>query len=182
MTVGAGPHTVNNVIFNLAGQVSHIDSMQDPYTDLEINCCSQLSILEACGRNNPGVKVVFAGTRQVYGWPDSLPVTERHLVKVAGRHGLTVIEDCCQAHLATCAGTPVGTRSLGGAFSFYPTKNLGALGDGGAVVTNDVLIADRVRILRNGGQVDRYQHVEAGINSRLDEIQAAVLRVRVPRL
>ena len=64
----------HDVIFNLAGQVSHIDSMQDPYTDLEINCRSQLSILEACRRNNPSVKVVFAGTRQVYGRPDSLPV------------------------------------------------------------------------------------------------------------
>jgi UDP-glucose 4-epimerase len=68
------------VIFNLAGQVSHIDSMRDPYTDLEINCRSQLSILEACRRHNPDVRVVFAGTRQVYGKPDFLPVTERHLV------------------------------------------------------------------------------------------------------
>ena len=68
------------VIFNLAGQVSHIDSMRDPYTDLEINCRSQLSILEACRKFNPRVKVVFAGTRQVYGKPDSLPVTEDHLV------------------------------------------------------------------------------------------------------
>ena len=65
-----------DVIFNLAGQVSHIDSMRDPYTDLEINCRSQLTILEACRYHNPGVKVVFAGTRQVYGRPDSLPVNE----------------------------------------------------------------------------------------------------------
>ena len=71
-----------DVIFNLAGQVSHIDSMRDPYTDLEINCRSQLSILEACRRNNPGVKVVFAGTRQVYGKPEFLPVTEQHLVRL----------------------------------------------------------------------------------------------------
>ena len=80
-----------------------------------------------------------------------------------------VVEDCCQAHLATAAASPVGTLGAGGAFSFYPTKNLGALGDGGAVVTNDAALADRVRRLRNGGQADRYQHVEAGINSRLDE-------------
>ena len=65
-------------IFNLAGQVSHIDSMKDPYTDLEINCRSQLSILEACRKNNPGVKIVFAGTRQQYGKPDYLPVDENH--------------------------------------------------------------------------------------------------------
>lgn len=77
-----------DVIFNLAGQVSHIDSMLDPYTDLEINCRSQLSILEACRRNNPGVKVVFAGTRQVYGRPDTLPVSEQHLVRPIDVNGV----------------------------------------------------------------------------------------------
>jgi UDP-glucose 4-epimerase len=77
-----------DVIFNLAGQVSHIDSMQDPYTDLEINCRSQLSLLEACRRNNAGVKVVFAGTRQVYGRPDTLPVTEQHLVRPTDVNGI----------------------------------------------------------------------------------------------
>ena len=76
------------VIFNLAGQVSHIDSMQDPVTDLEINCRSQLFILEACRRNNPGTKVVFAGTRQVYGRPATLPVTEQHLVKPIDVNGV----------------------------------------------------------------------------------------------
>ena len=69
-----------------------------------------------------------------------------------------------------------------GAFSFYPTKNLGALGDGGAVVTNDAALAARVRRLRNGGQASRYDHVEPGVNSRLDELQAAVLRVRLQGL
>src|SRR5688500_12560628 len=77
-----------DVIFNLAGQVSHIDSMQDPYTDLEINCRSQLSILEACRRYNPSVKVVFAGTRQVYGKADSLPVSESHLVRPTDINGI----------------------------------------------------------------------------------------------
>jgi UDP-glucose 4-epimerase len=76
------------VIFNLAGQVSHIDSMRDPYTDLEINCRSQLTILEACRYHNPGVKVVFAGTRQVYGRPDSLPVNESHLVRPTDVNGI----------------------------------------------------------------------------------------------
>jgi UDP-glucose 4-epimerase len=78
----------HDVIFNLAGQVSHIDSMQDPYTDLEINCRSQLSILEACRRYNPAVKVVFAGTRQVYGRPDTLPVSETHLVRPTDVNGI----------------------------------------------------------------------------------------------
>ena len=78
----------HDVIFNLAGQVSHIDSMQDPYTDLEINCRAQLSILEACRRYNPSVKVVFAGTRQIYGRPDSVPVTEHHLVRPTDVNGI----------------------------------------------------------------------------------------------
>jgi len=77
-----------DVIFNLAGQVSHIDSMRDPYTDLEINCRSQLTILEACRYNNPAVKLVFAGTRQVYGRPESLPVDESHLVRPTDVNGI----------------------------------------------------------------------------------------------
>ena len=106
----------------------------------------------------------------------------RPLERIAQRHDLAIVEDCCQAHGATADGRPVGTIGIAGAFSFYPTKNLGALGDGGAVVTNDAAIADRVRRLRNGGQTDRYHHVEAGVNSRLDELQAAILRARLPYL
>ena len=76
------------VIFNLAGQVSHIDSMRDPHTDLEINCRSQLTLLEACRHHNPGVKVVYASTRQVYGKPEHLPVTEQHLVRPTDVNGI----------------------------------------------------------------------------------------------
>ena len=72
-------------LFNLAGQTSHLDSMQDPYTDLEINCRAQLSILEACRKHNPAVKIVFASTRQIYGKPDYLPVDEKHLAAPGGR-------------------------------------------------------------------------------------------------
>jgi dTDP-4-amino-4,6-dideoxygalactose transaminase len=102
------------------------------------------------------------------------------LQKIAERHRLAVIEDACQAHLATCAGRPVGSIGIAGAFSFYPTKNLGALGDGGAVTTNDAPLADRIKRLRNGGQTSRYHHLEPGVNSRLDELQAAILRARLP--
>jgi UDP-glucose 4-epimerase len=77
-----------DVIFNLAGQVSHIDSMRDPHTDLEINCRSQLTILEACRQHNPDTKVVFAGTRQIYGRPDRLPVDETHLVRPTDINGI----------------------------------------------------------------------------------------------
>jgi dTDP-3-amino-3,4,6-trideoxy-alpha-D-glucose transaminase len=104
------------------------------------------------------------------------------LEQVASRHNLAIVEDCCQAHLATAGGRPVGTIGAAGAFSFYPTKNLGAMGDGGAVITSDRQIAERIRRLRNGGQIDRYHHQEPGINSRLDEMQAAILRARLPFL
>ena len=101
------------------------------------------------------------------------------LEKVAAEHGLALVEDCCQAHLATSGGRPVGTIGVAGAFSFYPTKNLGALGDGGAIITNDSSLAEKVRLIRNGGQTDRYHHELAGVNSRLDELQAAILRARL---
>jgi UDP-glucose 4-epimerase len=77
-----------DVIFNLAGQVSHIDSMRDPFTDLDINCRAQLSLLEACRQTNPNVKVVFASTRQIYGRPDYLPVDERHLLHPTDVNGI----------------------------------------------------------------------------------------------
>jgi UDP-glucose 4-epimerase len=80
-----------DVIFNLAGQVSHIDSMRDPYLDLEVNCRGQLTLLEACRYHNPHVKVVFAGTRQVYGRPDSLPVDETHLVRPTDVNGINKV-------------------------------------------------------------------------------------------
>lgn len=111
----------------------------------------------------------------LYGQPADL----RSLESIARRHGLALVEDCAQAHLATFEGKPVGTTGIAGAFSFYPTKNLGALGDGGAITTSDRQLADRLRRLRNGGQTSRYHHAEFGINSRLDEIQAAVLRERL---
>jgi dTDP-3-amino-3,4,6-trideoxy-alpha-D-glucose transaminase len=114
----------------------------------------------------------------LYGQSAEMP----RLTAIAARHNLAIVEDACQAHGATCGGRPVGTIGTAGAFSFYPTKNLGALGDGGAIVTNDPELADRLRRLRNGGQSDRYCHVEPGVNSRLDELQAAILHARLPFL
>ncbi len=104
------------------------------------------------------------------------------LTAIAARHGLAIVEDAAQAHLATCDGQPVGSFGSGAAFSFYPTKNLGALGDGGAITTGDAALADRLRRLRNGGQRTTYQHDDFGVNSRLDEMQAAILRERLRRL
>jgi dTDP-3-amino-3,4,6-trideoxy-alpha-D-glucose transaminase len=114
----------------------------------------------------------------IYGQPADMDA----IAAVAARHGLAIVEDCCQAHLATCGGRPVGSFGVAAAYSFYPTKNLGALGDGGAVTTNDARVADHVRRLRNGGQSARYRHAEFGVNSRLDEMQAAVLFERLQRL
>ncbi|MEA2431950.1 MAG: hypothetical protein QOI19_2423 [Thermoleophilaceae bacterium] len=101
---------------------------------------------------------------------------------LARGHGLAVIEDCAQAHGASAGGRNAGTVGAAAAFSFYPTKNLGAFGDGGAVVTSDAELDERLRLVRQYGQADRYHHVAEGVNSRLDEIQAALLRVRLAHL
>jgi dTDP-4-amino-4,6-dideoxygalactose transaminase len=111
----------------------------------------------------------------LYGQPADMEA----LSAIADRRGLAMIEDCCQAHLATSGGRPVGSFSVAAAYSFYPTKNLGALGDAGAITTNDPNLAARLSRLRNGGQTDRYHHGEPGLNSRLDEIQAAILSARL---
>jgi len=114
----------------------------------------------------------------LYGQPADMTA----IAAVAARHGLPILEDACQAHFATCTGQPVGRFGAAAAFSFYPTKNLGALGDGGAVLTQDAKLAAHLRRLRNGGQTEKYRHDEFGVNSRLDEMQAAVLRARLPMM
>jgi dTDP-4-amino-4,6-dideoxygalactose transaminase len=131
---------------------------------------------------DPGAAAAAVTTRtaailpvHLYGQPADMAA----IAALAARHNLAIIEDCCQAHLATCGGRPVGSFGAAAAFSFYPTKNLGALGDGGAITTSDPQVAARARRLRNGGQTDRYHHGEFGVNSRLDEMQAAILRTRL---
>ena len=101
---------------------------------------------------------------------------------VAAPHGLVVIEDACQAHGASYRGRSVGSLGDAAAFSFYPSKNLGACGDGGIVVTDDSTVAESVRALRNYGQTKKYHHKVLGFNRRLDTLQAAVLRVKLPYL
>jgi dTDP-4-amino-4,6-dideoxygalactose transaminase len=104
------------------------------------------------------------------------------IIVLAKKYKLYVIEDACQAHGAEYKGRKVGSIGDVGCFSFYPTKNLGAYGDAGMVVTNNKKLADEIRMLRNYGQSDRYHHEFLGINSRLDEIQAAILRVKLKYL
>lgn len=104
------------------------------------------------------------------------------ILDIAERHDLKVVEDACQAHGAEYKGKRVGAIGDAGCLSFYPTKNLGAYGDGGMVVTNDEQIAERVQLFRNYGQKKRYYHSIKGFNSRLDEVQAAILRVKLKKL
>lgn len=114
----------------------------------------------------------------LYGHPADMDA----IAHVAKAHGLALVEDCAQAHGAAVNGRPVGSLGNAGAFSFYPTKNLGAYGDAGLVTTNDAGVAERLRQLRNYGQSDRYHHRVIGVNSRLDEMQAAILTVKLAHL
>jgi dTDP-4-amino-4,6-dideoxygalactose transaminase len=114
----------------------------------------------------------------LYGQPaDMAPILE-----IAARHGLRVLEDAAQAHGARYRGRRAGTLGDAAAFSFYPGKNLGALGDGGAITTGDAALAARLRELRNYGSTVKYRHDSHGVNSRLDELQSAVLRVKLAHL
>jgi dTDP-4-amino-4,6-dideoxygalactose transaminase len=110
------------------------------------------------------------------------PADMRAIMSIAEEHGLLVIEDACQAHGARLDGRRVGSLARAAAFSFYPAKNLGAFGDGGALVTDDDEIAASARTLRDYGQSAKYQHVVKGFNRRLDTIQAAILRMKLERL
>lgn len=114
----------------------------------------------------------------LYGHPADMTA----LADIARRHALALIEDAAQAHGARHRGRRAGSFGTAAGFSFYPGKNLGALGDGGAVVTSDPALAERVRRLRNYGSSRKYVHEEQGVNSRLDELQAALLRVKLRHL
>lgn len=104
------------------------------------------------------------------------------LIELSEDHGLSIIEDACQAHGGEYKGKKLGSIGNIGAFSFYPTKNLGAYGDCGMITTNDPAIAEKLRMIRNYGQVKKYYHDFVGVNSRLDELQAAILRVKLKYL
>lgn len=140
--------------------------------------------LETCTLDPADVeRVITPRTRAIvpvhlYG----LPAAMGPLLELADTHGLELVEDCAQAHGASWRGRRVGTFGRAAAFSFYPTKNLGALGDAGAVTTNDPEVAERARLLRNYGERERFRHYLRGHNSRLDSLQAAVLAEKLPFL
>jgi dTDP-3-amino-3,4,6-trideoxy-alpha-D-glucose transaminase len=141
----------------------------DPIT----RCIDPALVTAAIGSNTAAIVPVH-----LHGFPAPM----ESLLEIAGRHSLAVVEDCAQSHGATIAGRRTGTFGHAAAFSFYPTKNLGAAGDAGAVTTNDPAIAARVRRLRNYGLDEANLCVELGVNGRLDELQAAILRVLLPNL
>lgn len=104
------------------------------------------------------------------------------VMRIANKHNLKVLEDCAQAHNAEWDGKKVGTIGDVGSFSFYPGKNLGAYGDAGAIVTNNADVAKKVRMLANHGQLQKHEHLMEGRNSRMDGLQAAILRAKLPHL
>jgi dTDP-3-amino-2,3,6-trideoxy-4-keto-D-glucose/dTDP-3-amino-3,4,6-trideoxy-alpha-D-glucose/dTDP-2,6-dideoxy-D-kanosamine transaminase len=135
-----------------------------------------MSAEDLAARLTPGVKAIVV--THLYGRMADMPA----LCAVASRAGIPVLEDCAQAHGASLDGRKAGSWGTIAGFSFYPTKNLGALGDGGAVVTGDDGLARRVRSLRQYGWTGKYRNAEYGRNSRMDELQAALLRVKLPHL
>ena len=148
-------------------------------TPVLVDCAEETATIDperVAAAIGPRTKAVIAV--HLYGQPaDVDPLDE-----LCADNGITLVEDACQAHGARYKGRRTGGLGRIAAFSFYPSKNLGAYGDGGAVTTDDPALADRIRILRNVGQSDRYMHVAVGSNERLDTIQAALLRVKLEHL
>lgn len=132
--------------------------------------------LERLLEREPGIRAIIVV--HLFGHPAEID----RIMDIASKRGIPVIEDCAQAHGAIYKGRKVGSIGVAGAFSFYPTKNLGALGDGGAVVTSDPVLAERIGILRQYGWKERYVSEIPGVNSRLDELQAAILLTKLPCL
>lgn len=169
--------TVANTVSATAAAIQQIGAEPmwveiDPATML----MSPTALEAVLSRNGPAIKAVVPV--HLYGQVAEMPA----ILAAARRHGARVVEDCAQAHGAVRADRRAGTWGDAAAFSFYPTKNLGALGDGGAVFTASRDVAERVRLLRQYGWKERYVSAVPGRNSRLDEIQAAILRVKLRHL
>ena len=147
-------------IFNLAGQVSHIDSMSDPFTDLEINCVSQLSILEACRNHNKDVKIVYAGTRQQYGKPNYLPVDERHLVQPTDVNGINKMAGEWY-HILYCRVYGIRTTSLRITNTYGPRLLMKHNRQGFAGwFIRQVIDSERIKIFGDGSQVRDFTYVD----------------------
>lgn len=176
LDVGPGDEVIvpSNTFIATWLAVSECGAVPVPVEPDEATCNIDVARIEAA--ITPKTKAIIPV--HLYGQPADLdPVLD-----LARRHGLRVLEDAAQAQGARYQGKPVGSHGDVVAWSFYPGKNLGALGDAGAVTTNDDVLADRIRVLRNYGSRQRYVNEVQGYNSRLDPVQAAVLRVRLRHL
>jgi len=181
--VGAGdvvftvPHTAAGTIVGIeraGAQVVLVDVDRDTYTI----CPRQLAAAIRSHRGQAGARPAAIVPVHLYGQLADMPA----IGQIARQHGLRIVEDCAQAHGASLEGRKAGTWGDAAAFSFYPTKNLGALGDAGMVVTSDQAVAQSAREIRQYGWRDRHVSCRAGINSRLDELQAAILSARLTEL
>jgi dTDP-4-amino-4,6-dideoxygalactose transaminase len=175
LSYGVGPGqeviTVANTFIATALAISHVGAIP---VLVDCDCTTYTMAVNALERAIT-LRTAAIIPVHLYGQPaDMDPILE-----IARRHRLFVIEDACQAHGARYKGRRVGSLAHAAAFSFYPGKNLGAYGDGGMVVTNDEIAAERLRTLRNYGQREKYEHVCRGYNRRLDTLQAAVLRTKL---
>ena len=174
--IGAGDEVIvpSNTFIATWLAVSQTGATPVPVEPMEATCNLDPARIEAA--ITPRTRAIMPV--HLYGQPADMDAIN----EVARRHGLRVIEDAAQAHGARYKGRRTGVLGDAAAFSFYPGKNLGALGDGGAITTNDDALAATLRKLHNYGSSVKYRHDIAGVNSRLDEIQAAVLRVKLPHL
>jgi dTDP-4-amino-4,6-dideoxygalactose transaminase len=179
---GEGVVTVPNTAFPTAAAITRAGG-RPVFVDVDpVSRTMDPSLLEGLLKSGGGVKgvSVIRGIIPVhlYGQPADMDAVNA----IAKEYGLFVIEDCAQAHGALYKGRKAGTMSDMAAFSFYPTKNLPALGDAGMIVTDSKELANRARSLRNYGQSSQYIHEDVGMNSRMDDLQASVLRLRLKSL
>jgi dTDP-4-amino-4,6-dideoxygalactose transaminase len=166
-----------NTFIATAEAVSHIGAVPIFVDCLEETALIDPAALEAVAAEHEGIATAVIPVH-LYGQPCDMDAIQG----VADRHGLAVVEDACQAHGALYKGRPCGSMGITAAFSFYPGKNLGALGDGGAVTTGSAELVERLRLLRNHGQADKYTHALIGYCDRLHNLQAALLSVKLARL
>ena len=166
-----------NTFIATAEAVSHIGAVPVFVDCLRETALMDPPALEAVAAEHEGIAAAVVPVH-LYGQPCDMDAIQG----VADRHGLAVVEDACQAHGALYKGRPCGSMGLAAAFSFYPGKNLGALGDGGAVTTNSEELAEHLRLLRNHGQANKYTHTLIGYCDRLHNLQAALLSVKLVRL
>jgi dTDP-3-amino-3,4,6-trideoxy-alpha-D-glucose transaminase len=176
--VQAGARVVTTPLTAFATTLAVVRAGAEPvWCDVDDSGGLDLDQVEAALRDDPSIRALLPV--HLYGHP----LDPARLERIAEEHGVLVIEDCAQSAGAERAGRPTATAGIAAGTSLYPTKNLGTMGDGGVLLTGDAELAEKARSLRDYGQRERYEHTEIGLNSRLDELQAAILRsALLPRL